>query len=110
MPMSAFGNGAAEMSEDHNVVPMQHSNPPPSSPGGGGGRDDLADRMTRLETEFKEVVKKSDLLEETRRLERRIQKAVDEVKSATNSMWVRNLGAIGIFLTLCIAAYSAFFK
>ena len=109
MPMSAFGNGAAEMNEDRTVVPMP-SSPPPSSPGGGGGRDDLADRMTRLETEFKEVVKKSDLLEETQRLDRRIQEAVDKVKSATNSMWVRNLGAIGIFLTLCIAAYSAFFK
>ncbi len=66
--------------------------------------------MVRLETEFKDVAKKSDLLAETARLERRIREAVDEVRNAGNGKWIANLGTLAAILTLCLAAYIAFFK
>ena len=64
--------GIGEIKMSNNVQPLRKQGTPESTPtggNGGGGYYDLSERIARLETEFKEVVKKSDLQEQTRVLE-----------------------------------------
>lgn len=97
-----YGIGEKVDKNDDKIINI--GNPPPTQPGNGGGNggnyNNLSERLTRLETEFKEVVKKSDLERQTRELENVFREEVQKAVDNERSKWMR---WIGIILSVCIA-------
>lgn len=103
IPILPCGNGAKKVSEPNERKVHRLTEPPPATggaSGGGGGYNDLNVRLARLETEFKEVVKKTDLQKTKHDLENVIRDEVAKARHETAIFYLRILGLLAVGATL----------